>query len=683
MDIRLKDQLSSLAILIITIMNLEPIINAKFKKYRDQLELNNISDGVAFEQFVNYVILRSHHPDAFNGDSELQEKVNVGGTQDMGIDGIAIKLNGLLIRDIAEAKDLVNKFPRVAIEFIFIQSKYKSNFEKGEFNNFSDGVREFLSENQRQPHSNQIKDLIKIKEFLISEDTVYKWEDNPSVRLYYVVMGKWHESKNQLALAARFKEDIINLNTYKEPLIHFVDLDRFKGILDSNENNFEVVINSIDTMPLTSVKKVDNSCVLLCYASELKKLLSTNEGLIRKSLFDDNVRDFQGDSNINAEIKKTVEIEPEKFALLNNGITIVCEKYIPSNRQITIKNPQIVNGCQTSHVIFNNTNTALLDSVPLVIKVISTKDQEITNQIVRGTNRQNIVLDEAFETTKKFHKDFEDFINALSPEYERFFYERRSKQYDHNPSILQYQKLNLRIIIHSFVSMYINEPHLSHRHESKLLDTFSNLLFKDFQSKLSYFTACLTFYKLEKFFRKNKLDKSRYYTYKYHLMMIFREIIAGKSPNINSETIVDEHSQLVLSILKNEDKTFEKFSESVDIFDRVRTKWSQELGKSPYGIKDNKEFTGLLLLEIRKDIKTITDLIDDVDFRYKGIIVKIFKDRFGKYCGFIERNPNDIFFHSSSAKGMNLYGSEGRLVSYKVSTNPKSGQLLANDIEFE
>jgi hypothetical protein len=334
-------------------------------------------------------------------------------------------------------------------------------------------------------------------------------------------MGKWHDSKHQLALAEQLKDDIGQLNTYAEPIVHFVDLTGFKSILDSNDNNFEVVINSIDTMPLTSVNGVENSCLLMCFANELNKLLRTNEGIIRKSLFDDNVRDFQGDNTINSEIDKTIVSEPEKFALLNNGITIVCEKYIPSNRQITIKNPQIVNGCQTSHVIFKHSeNSAVLEKDPLIIKVISTQSQEITNQIVRGTNRQNIVLDEAFETTKPFHKELEEFINALSPDYERFYYERRSKQYDHNPSISQFEKLNLRIIIHAFVSMYLNHPHLSHRHESKLLDTFGNILFKDFQSKLPYFTSSLAFLKIEKLFRKQKLSKE-YYTFKYHILMIF------------------------------------------------------------------------------------------------------------------------------------------------------------------
>lgn len=665
-------------------MNVEPIINAKFKRFREKMELTNIADGVAFEQFVNHTILTAHQPDAFNGDNELFEKVNVGGTKDMGIDGIAIKLNGLFIRDIDEARDLTKRLPRISIEFIFIQSKYKSNFDKGEFNNFSDGVREFLSEKQKQPVSDEIKELIKIKEFLISENAVFKWDDNPSVRLYYVVMGKWHNSQHQLALADTFKEDILALNTYKEPLIHFVDHDGFKSILDSNENNFEVSINSIDTMPLTSVDLVDNSCVLLCYASELKKILTTPDGLIRKSLFDDNVRDYQGDNNINTEISNTIQTEPQKFALLNNGITIVCEKYTPSNRQITLRNPQIVNGCQTSHVIFHNaSDNDVLSKVPIVIKLISTNDSEITNQIVRGTNRQNIVYDEAFEATKKFHKDLEDFINALSPEYEKFYYERRSKQYDHNPSISHFQKLNLRIIIQSFIGMFVNEPHISHRHESKLLELYSNLVFQDFQSKLPYFTSALAFYKLEKLFRANAIDKKSFYAFRTHLLMIFREITGGARPNINVEKIANEHSQLVLSYLKDEDKCRQKFVEASEIFEQARQHWVNVLKRDQFRIKDNKDFTDLLLSRIRKSTTVTTDLVEDENYRYKGPIVKIFKDRFGTYCGFIGRNPNNIFFHSSSAKGIDLFGKVGHLVTYKVTTNPKNGQLIATDIDLE
>lgn len=665
-------------------MQVEPIINSKFNRFRSQMELENVPDGIAFEKFVNYNIFIGHQPEAFNGDAELFDAVNVGGTQDMGVDGIGIKINGLLVRDLEEAADLTKKFPKVEIEFIFIQSKYKSNFDKGEFNNFTDGVREFLSESQKQPVSEDIRDLISIKEFLISEDVVYKWADNPSVRLYYVVMGVWHESKHQLALAEQFKEDIEKLLTYKIPIVHFVDREEYKAILDSNENIFEAVISAIETMPLTSVEGVDNSCVLICYASELKKLLSTPDGLIRKALFEDNVRDYQGDNSINSEIAKTIQNEPEKFALLNNGITIVCDKYTPSNRQLTIKNPQIVNGCQTSHVLFHQKGDSdELGNVPIVIKVISTNNSDITNQIVRGTNRQNIVLDEAFETTKKFHKDLEEFINALSPEYERFYYERRSKQYDHNPSIGHFEKIGLRLLLQSFVGMFINAPHMAHRHESKLLEEYSNLVFQDYQSKLPYFTAGLAFYKLEKLFRTKTIDKKGYYPFRSHILMVFREIVAGKSPNINNERIVDEHCQTILKVLKSDNTTKDKFQEALQLFDEVRNTWIHDLKKDQYRIKDVKEFTALLLKRVRKTNTQMTDLVEDENFRYKGKIVKIIRDRFGTHCGFIERQPNNIFFHSSSAKGINLFGCEGELVSYKVRTNPKSGQLIAVEVEKE
>ena len=57
-------------------------------------------------------------------------------------------------------------------------------------------------------------------------------------------------------------------------------------------------------MPLTPSPGVDNSCIALCYASEFLKLLTTDEGVIRKSLFDDNVRDYQGSNSVNDEIRE-------------------------------------------------------------------------------------------------------------------------------------------------------------------------------------------------------------------------------------------------------------------------------------------------------------------------------------------------------------------------------------------
>ena len=61
-----------------TIMNVEPIINARFKRFRESFGFNRIPDGEAFERFVNHAIFTSHQPDAFSADNELLDKISVG-----------------------------------------------------------------------------------------------------------------------------------------------------------------------------------------------------------------------------------------------------------------------------------------------------------------------------------------------------------------------------------------------------------------------------------------------------------------------------------------------------------------------------------------------------------------------------------------------------------------------------
>ncbi len=122
------------------------------------------------------------------------------------------------------------------------------------------------------------------------------------------------------------------------------------------------------------------------------------------SLFNDNVRDYLGDSkNVNGEIEKTITESPEMFLLCNNGITIVCTDFEQvRDKLVKIENPQIVNGCQTSNSLFNQRNSLNINKVKLLVRLISTENPGISNKIVRGTNKQNQVLEEAFETTRSF-----------------------------------------------------------------------------------------------------------------------------------------------------------------------------------------------------------------------------------------------------------------------------------------
>lgn len=665
-------------------MTNEPIINARFKKFRDSYGLNNIADGDAFERFVNSAILTSHQPDAFTADSELLDKICVGGMGDNGIDGLAIKLNGILIKSVEEINDIISKFKTANIEFIFVQSKYKEKFEASELNTFIAGVRNFLNNKPAIALNEKTGEFNKLKDHLMSDDIVYHWENNPTVRMYYVAMGKWRNIPQHIALGEQAISDIKSLNIYENAELHFIDSEYLKNILDSNENNFTAFIDTIVTMELTKVDGVENSCIALCTGEEFAKMLTTDEGVIRKSLFDDNVRDFQGENSVNSEILATIKDEPSKFILLNNGITVVCEEFTTKNRRLKITNPQIVNGCQTSHVLYIARKKGIdISQVPLSVKFISTKDQEISNDIVRGTNRQNIVMDEAFEATKKFHKDLEEFFNHINSEFpEKIYYERRAKQYSHNPTIKQVQKINLRILTQFFSAMYLNKPHLSHRHESVLLREQANILFQESQSKLPYFTACYAFYKLEQLFREVKFHPDLK-AYKAHLLMMFRESIVGKCPNINFEKPIDDYSQKIVAVLKNDQATKKQFDDVANLFKKTMSLWIDQMGKSRFAIKDVPEFTLLLLNETQKNFSAKPEgLSNDEDFIYKGVVMRTLLDRFGNSCGFIKRSPDNIFFHSQQNKKLNFSQLDGKLVSYKVAITPKDNRPLAIEVEI-
>lgn len=663
-------------------MQIEPIINARFKQFRQSNELENVPDGEAFERFVNHTVLTLHQPDAFSSNTDMLDFVCVGGMSDMGIDGIGIKVNGIIVKSEEDIKDIIERFRRIDIEFIFIQSKYKPHFNKGELNNFVDGVRDFLSEEHRFPMNEKVKAHLVLKEFILSDDVIIMWDNNPKVTLYYVAMGRWKEPLDLVGVKDQFEYDLEKLNIYESASFHFVDSSLLKSIYDSIQNTFNATIDTRHIMPLTDVDGVTNSCISIVYGSEFMKLITTEDGIIRKSLFNDNVRDFQGINPVNSEIFDTIKTTPENFIILNNGITIVCDEFKQNNTKLSISNPQIVNGCQTSHVLhtaFKKGNS--IDHVPLSVKFISTTDEDIVNTIVRGTNRQNIVLEEAFETTKQFHKDLEEFFNALSSDYSNIYYERRSKQYLHNPRIKQTEKVNLKNLTQFFVAMFLNAPHKSYRHESILLKEYANELFQEGHSKFPYYVCAFSFLRLENLFREGKLP-IRLKAYKGHMLMILREFISGPAPSFFKEKAIDAHSQKILDLVSNYSKCEEQFLKVVQIFDASMDSW-EGAGKSKRGTRDVSGFTDLLLQKIRNNQGDDSSGIEDdkIEKVYSGRVKNIIRDKFGSLCGFIERKPDDIFFHSAYNRDINFDGLRNRWVKYKVARNQKTNRDYAIDVQ--
>lgn len=488
-------------------MQFEPMIRARINAFTERHALNGVKEDRLFELFANEVVLHSHQPDTSSSASTLLDTCSVGGSNDMGIDGLAIKINGIFVTTTHDVDELIELNKQISIDFLFIQSKNKNKLDSGEFGKFADGIVDFLGTTHYEPHNEKIDALLQVKDYLFSDEVILRWRTNPVVWVYYIILGDWRDSEHFDAKVNGLHQSIHSLQSYDSVVFKHIDNAVLKKMCEENENTFSSVMNVIDDFDLNEVDGVDNSLVVLCNAVELMRIVTTDDNLLRMSLFTDNIRDFQGSTDINEEIMTTIKKTPSNFALLNNGITIVCTNVLKSNRRITLTNPQIVNGCQTCNVLYEAyRQDEDLSKVTLLAKIIATEKDELTTSVIRGTNSQNAVYSVAFETTRDFHKNLEGFINSIqiAQTGEKIYYERRSRQYSRDANIKQTQIADLKMLTQSFVSVFMQAPHNGTSHEAILLKKYRNSIFVDGQSLYPYFIAmlmCLNFEHARRCFR--------------------------------------------------------------------------------------------------------------------------------------------------------------------------------------
>lgn len=646
---------------------MDPILRHYVNKFKSSFEINTLGrnpeetkilESQLFEKFVNYVIFSIDDPELFTGNIELLEFISIGGGNDTGIDGVGIRINEKVVKSIDEVREIAKNSKKLVVDFIFTQSKLSSGFNLGEFGKFSLGIKNFFSEGYL-PENSHLKEIKEIKNFIYSDENIISKLDNtPSLLIYYITTGDISNiDANFIGAKKALEKDISNTGMYfGDVSIENIDGKQLIKYCKELENKFEVYLNVQDIIPLIvnmdNKEDIKKSYAFTCKASEFLKILTKEDGQLRRSLFNSNVRDYLGNKgNINSEIEKTIKTIPELFLLCNNGITIVCTEFEQvRDKLVKIESPQIVNGCQTSNSIFHLKDEKNIDRIQIIIRLISTENLSIANNIVRGTNKQNQVLDEAFEATLPFHQDIlEPYFNAYEGTT-KLYYERRAKQYNNDSNVKKTQVVNLRILIQSFVSTFLDKPHESHLHEATLLSQYggsanNRKIFREKHDPAIYYCCALIWYTFEKAMREDKIP-SKIKTYKHHLYYIFFRL-NNNIPNVfeKSKKMTKFCNQLLDNL---EWEMFEKKLElTISIFNLSQNRW-KEIGKSAYGIKDNKDFTDLLKQIILEENNNTTK--DDNDYecdntKLEGVVVNIIK-RKDHWFGFIKTDDNqdNIYF---------------------------------------
>jgi len=496
----------------------DEILRSYVNSFSEENDLNETDFDKIFEHFVNYNITSKLYPREFEF-----SVLATGGQNDLGIDGAAIIVNGNIINNPEEIDFFLSKNGYIKATFALIQSKTSPKFNGEQVGNFIFGVKSLFDDKSSIPENECIQNLRLIK------DKIYKnsinFESLPELRLFFVTTGIWKEPDQIVGKVKRELADLNNRNLFgHEADVDFYDAERlkttFREISRKTIKEFQFGV-SIPLPDLPECLKVNQAFIGSIPVKTYLDIITNSDGKLSKGLFYDNVRDFQGGNKVNKEIEETIRcpINQSLLPLMNNGVTIISRKVERSSNKIKLTDYQIVNGCQTSHVLFEN-KTLISEDTHIIVKIIETDDQEVTNQIIRATNRQTEVKDEAFESIKPFHRDLQDYYKAQkSLVTTPIFYERRSKEYFGNPSVKPWQVITLSGQIKSFVSTVLAQPQSTHRYFGELLENNRNKLFVEGSKFQDYYLSSLLVNKIEHLFRCHKINDLKK-DFKYHLAMI-------------------------------------------------------------------------------------------------------------------------------------------------------------------
>ncbi len=171
----------------------------------------------------------------------------------------------------------------------------------------------------------------------------------------------------------------------------------------------------------------DEGSVGLVRLKDYLDFIEDEPGLLAERYFESNVQGYH-DVAVNQEIAASLSGDhSNNFWLLNNGITITTPKLTQeASKRVSIQDPQIVNGFQTSREIFNffSKNGDADDNRFVLVRVIEADDSALQSQINKATNSQNKMPPSQLRMTDQIHRNIEEFFKKQG-----MFYDRRKGFY--------------------------------------------------------------------------------------------------------------------------------------------------------------------------------------------------------------------------------------------------------------
>jgi hypothetical protein len=213
------------------------------------------------------------------------------------------------------------------------------------------------------------------------------------------------------------------------------------------------------------------SALDLCALLDKEKLINKRTD----SVFNDNIRGFLDYNRTNKKIQETLDGNfAEYFPFLNNGITIIAEQVkIPSNMQagvypVETHNPMIVNGLQTTHVIYETyqKNPQQLDGVYVLVRLYETADPELVEKITDATNTQSPIN----FRDKISNKDFNRYAKALFELQGIGYLTKRGDTFENSLSRSLSESIHADALLKLWYATYYEKPEFAKNSKTRVLE---------------------------------------------------------------------------------------------------------------------------------------------------------------------------------------------------------------------
>lgn len=408
-----------------------------------------------FEFFVASQILKDHDLSI----EEIQAGI-VGQGGDGGIDSIHVFANSELIY---EDTDLTHLKKGTAIEVVITQAKTGDTYDEQAMNKLAAASNDLL--NLTKP----LEDLAAVyNESLRGAIATFR-------RLYLGIATKFPSLHFRYIYATCGDKSTVHPNVDRKVAdveractSHFSHASASFEFMGAAEL-LEIARKQPTTtheLEITESFSVKDGYTALVPLKNFKKFITDEGNNLRRSLFESNVRDYQGTTQVNDEIQKSLsERGREDFWWLNNGVTVVANKAVLSGKTLTIEEPQIVNGQQTSTEIYNYLAAQNPTDEPrsVMVRVIVVNDPTSRDRIIKATNSQTSIPPASLRATDKIHRDIEEYFAPFG-----LYYDRR-KNFQKNQGRPNDQIVSISSLAQAVMTILLQRPDSARARPSTLI----------------------------------------------------------------------------------------------------------------------------------------------------------------------------------------------------------------------